>query len=105
MNHGRDADYYQHRIKGVPFPEDAGGEPCGCRAAHTAAEKRRAKNRPQRPRARVWTRERRPCPECGHPMVTSCSSCAQRRVMAERAAAEFAPVQWVRVGLIWRAAA
>lgn len=45
LEHGTDSGYYWHRTRDIPFPEDEGGEPCGCRRAHTEREKRRAKVR------------------------------------------------------------
>ena len=35
LPHGTENGYGWHRRKGIPFPEDEGGEPCGCRAAHS----------------------------------------------------------------------
>jgi hypothetical protein len=34
LEHGTDSGYLWHLRKGVPFPEDHGGEECGCREAH-----------------------------------------------------------------------
>jgi hypothetical protein len=34
LEHGTDSGYLWHLRKGVPFPEDTGGEVCGCREAH-----------------------------------------------------------------------
>jgi len=41
--HGEDRGYYRHRAQGIPFPEDEGGEPCGCRKAHSIAVNRNNK--------------------------------------------------------------
>lgn len=43
--HGTDSGYYWHRNHRVPFPEDNGETPCGCRIAHAEAERRRAAER------------------------------------------------------------
>lgn len=34
LEHATDSGYLWHLRHGIPFPEDAGGEPCGCREAH-----------------------------------------------------------------------
>jgi hypothetical protein len=34
LEHGTDSGYLWHIRKGIPFPEDEGGEVCGCREAH-----------------------------------------------------------------------
>lgn len=34
LEHGTDSGYLWHLRKKVPFPEDTGGEVCGCREAH-----------------------------------------------------------------------
>lgn len=39
ITHGEDRGYYAHRRLGVPFPEDSGGVPCGCREGHNRAVK------------------------------------------------------------------
>lgn len=41
LEHGTDPGYSWHIRHHVPFPEDSGGEPCGCRAAHSQYEKNR----------------------------------------------------------------
>lgn len=43
--HGTDSGFLRHHRMGIPFPEDAGGEPCGCREAHAAYERSRAARR------------------------------------------------------------
>jgi hypothetical protein len=35
---GSESKYQRHIRKGIPFPEDQGGLPCGCRGAHRAYE-------------------------------------------------------------------
>lgn len=37
---GTPSGYSRHIAKGIPFPEDAGGTPCGCRAAHAERQTR-----------------------------------------------------------------
>ena len=34
IEHGTERGYIYHIRRGTPFPEDEGGEPCGCRAEH-----------------------------------------------------------------------
>jgi hypothetical protein len=34
LEHGTDSGYLWHLRKKVPFPEDEGGQVCGCREAH-----------------------------------------------------------------------
>ena len=34
LEHGTDSGYLWHLRHKIPFPEDAGGEACGCREAH-----------------------------------------------------------------------
>lgn len=46
--HGTDSGYYWHRNHGVPFPEDTGAAPCGCRLAHAQAERERARRAERR---------------------------------------------------------
>jgi hypothetical protein len=47
--HGEERGYIYHIRRGVPFPEDEGEEPCGCRKAH-------AHHHAQRRRQRIRTR-------------------------------------------------
>ena len=41
LEHGTDSGYHWHRRHDLPFPEDEGGEDCGCRTAHSIYEKAR----------------------------------------------------------------
>lgn len=41
--HGDESAYRRHLRKDIPFPEDDGGAPCGCRYAHARAEQIRVK--------------------------------------------------------------
>lgn len=34
LEHATDSGYLWHLRHKIPFPEDTGGEPCGCREAH-----------------------------------------------------------------------
>lgn len=34
LEHGTDSGYLWHHRHRIPFPEDRGGEACGCREAH-----------------------------------------------------------------------
>lgn len=43
--HGTDSGFIRHHRKGIPFPEDDGGEPCGCREAHAAYERSRSQRK------------------------------------------------------------
>lgn len=108
---GTDSGYHRHRVQQVPFPEDAGGQPCGCRAAHAASElrRRRAAGSPPRPK-----KPTRACVDCGTAVhSTRCRSCATKasaaRARADRAAREREeierPIRWVLVRGVWRAAA
>lgn len=36
IEHGTEKGYIYHIRRGVPFPEDEGDDPCGCRKAHAA---------------------------------------------------------------------
>lgn len=40
--HGDESAYQRHIRKRIPFPEDGGLPPCGCRIAHNRYEARRA---------------------------------------------------------------
>lgn len=76
MQHGTESGYYRHRRDGVPFPEDSGGEPCGCRAAHAAAESRRAANRPAAPGSQPGpANPKRICPGCGGRKTAEADQC------------------------------
>lgn len=46
--HGDESAYQRHIRSDVPFPEDAGHQPCGCRVAHAAYERRRAERAEER---------------------------------------------------------
>lgn len=38
IRHGDESAYRRHVRRGIPFPEDEGGDPCGCRVAHSRYE-------------------------------------------------------------------
>lgn len=46
--HGDESAYQRHIRNGVPFPEDAGEPPCGCRLAHAHYEADRKRKAEQR---------------------------------------------------------
>ena len=50
LEHGTDSGYYWHLRHKVPFPEDTGADPCGCRAAHADQEAIRAREARRRRR-------------------------------------------------------
>lgn len=81
---GTNSGYARHVRKQVPFPEDTGGEPCGCRRARADAEAARAKRAAERRKAEreEARRKARTCPDCGgpkSPTATRCRSCIPGR--------------------------
>lgn len=46
--HGDESAYQRHIRQAVPFPEDGGGTPCGCRLAHAHYEADRKRKAEQR---------------------------------------------------------
>lgn len=52
LEHGTESGYSWHRNHGLPFPEDEGGLPCGCRRGHNVAEQRRRLRRLEAERER-----------------------------------------------------
>lgn len=70
--HGTDAGYHHHSSHHIPFPEDTGGDPCGCRAAHNEAGRISRAARGEHSAK---------CPSCGHHRALTpgrnglCTSC------------------------------
>jgi hypothetical protein len=48
IRHGDESAYQRHVRKHLPFPEDFGAKPCGCRKAHANYERQRAERARER---------------------------------------------------------
>ena len=106
--HGTDSGYYKHLRTHTAFPEDLGGEPCGCRAAHSKAVSRQNAARRERgapPRVRR-SPPKKDCPLCGTPIQlrsSACQSCAAKRAHPPEDLAFHGT--WLKDGHgVWRAA-